>query len=341
MEGTTAPTAAPATAPTSAPVADTGASTGIPNTSGVDTSAPAGNVDTQGGSSASPISSGSLLDTPSSPQPHSPDSAGGDPSSPTENLIQNTDANKPWTDSLPESFRDNVNVSKYKSMDDFMTGHMNAIKKLGEKGIERPTSDADQATWDAYYERIGRPTTPDGYTDWKPEEVLNADGTTTEMFTVDPEMYKGAREEFHRLGLNDEQAQGVMSLYANTSISQSQSQADIQNAMAAESQSKLRQEWGDKFDAKMKSLVGVADSLGIKQDLLDAKLGNNYNVIKMLDKIRGQMGEAQITGDNTITGGGFQDRLNQIMSHPAYKDKTHPDHHRMQQQRLDLYKQKY
>jgi hypothetical protein len=325
MEGATAPVPASNAPTTSTPAP---APTGNPS--------PAGDINT------SPPSSGGLLgnDTHSLPPSHSgQDPIGGGSPTPPDRTPHND--NTPWTHALPENFRENVNIQKYKSMEDFMNGHVNLVKKIGEKGIERPGADADQSAWDAFYEKVGRPTTADGYSDWKAPTYLDADGNENALFELDPEQYKGAREEFHRIGLSDEQAQAVMSLYANTSISQSEAQAVNQQAVMEETVGKLRQDWGDKFDAKMKSMNAIANQLGIMEDIKSLGLANNYSAIKMLEKLSSQVGEAQITGDHSPMAGGFEARMAQITNHPAYKDRTHPEHHKYQQMRLNLYQQKF
>jgi len=325
MEGATAPAPASNAPTTSTPAP---APTGNPS--------PAGNINT------SPPSSGGLLgnDTHSlPPSSSSQDPIGGGSLNPPDRTPHND--NSPWTNALPENFRENVNIQKYKSMEDFMNGHVNLVKKIGEKGIERPGADADQSAWDAFYEKVGRPTTADGYSDWKAPTHLDAEGNEHALFELDAEQYKGAREEFHRLGLSDEQAQGVMSLYANTSISQAEAQAVNQQAVMDETVGKLRQDWGDKFDAKMKSMNAIANQLDIMEDLKSLGLANNYQAIKMLEKLSSQIGEAQITGDHSPIAGGFEARMAQITNHPAYKDRTHPDHQKYQQMRLNAYQQKY
>ena len=60
---------------------------------------------------------------------------------PTETPTETTPEN--WYDSLPDEYKSNPNVTKYKSQEELLNGHINLTKKIGEKGLTKPETDED------------------------------------------------------------------------------------------------------------------------------------------------------------------------------------------------------
>ena len=304
--------AAPA-AESSAPVTEN-----IPSVGGGEVPAPSSNHDSPllGGT---PTSASTVNDTT--------------PDAPSETKL--------WHETLPEQFRENKNISKYNSLEDMLNGHVNLSKKIGEKSLEMPGEDASTADWDKFYARVGRPESVDGYSEFAPEMILDSEGNEVPAFEFDKAQLSEAQKRLHAKGLNDSQMQEVMSIYSDIT---SNAQTDIQGQMAQEAsntESELRREYGDKFDAKMKSVTAIAETLGIKDTLIQSGLGNNLAVIRMIDSLGAKIGESTITGDASASGGGFDQRLAALKAHPAAKSKGHPEYQGIQNQIQKLYREKY
>lgn len=329
---TSAPT--PSTTETSAPVANTApvATPSVDTGSEQPTEIPKIGQSSEVLLSADPSS---ILETQEAPTPAT--------DSPSGLIPEVTDANKSWLDKfeVSEELRDNPNISKYKTLDDALKANVNLVKKLGEKGIMRPDENADAETWSAWYDHIGRPTDPDGYSDYEPPKMTDAEGNEISQFEIDKDVYKEAKSVFHEAGLTDSQAQKVMELYANTSIGQMDQEVKYSNEQATQTRAQLQKEWGAEMGAKVKTVQNVANKLGIMDTLVENGLANNYSMIKMLDTLSEKIGESKLTGDVSAHGGGFEATLKQIQSHPAYHDKSHPDYHTLQKRRIDLYARKH
>ena len=240
-----------------------------------------------------------------------------------------------WLDSLPESHRENSNISKYKSQEDFLEGHLNLVKKIGEKGLERPGEDATDEERNAFYSKIGRPENAGDYS-W---ESLNEEGESD--FDFDPDALSSAQEQLHAAGLTNDQYKVVMDLHKGQVM---QGMADMdryQQEQANQTTSNLQKEWGDKFDTKIAVVQKAIDKFGMGETIRDLGLGNNEQVIRMFSELSDKMGESNMTGDTSSSGGGFDQQLKAITSSKAYNDKTHPDHHKMKQARTDLYAKRY
>ena len=257
--------------------------------------------------------------------------------------IETSDANMNWMEknNISQELRDNPNISKYKTLDDALNANANLVKKLGEKGIMRPDENASQEAKDAWFDHIGRPDGANGYTDFVPPMLMDADGNETPSFEIDPELYSQAKETFYEAGLTNEQAQKVMELYTNTSLGQADADVAYTNEVATQTRATLEKEWGAKMGAKVTSAINIADKLGIKETLISKGLGNDLAVIKMLDSMGEMIGESRLTGDVSSSGGGFDAQLASIKASPAYSDRSHPDYHKMQKMRIDLYAKKY
>lgn len=246
-----------------------------------------------------------------------------------------------WHETLSDEFRENKNISKYNSLDDMLRGHDNLSRKIGEKNMEMPGEGASPDDWNKFYSKIGRPETVDKYTPYAPEMLKDNDGNDYAAFEFDKDQLSDIQSRFHAKGFNDSQMTEAMNAYAEiTTQAQTAALAEM-DQQAVNTQSELRREYGDKYDAKMKSISAMAESLGIKDTLVEAGLGNNLAVIRMINSLGSQVGESNITGDASPAAGGFDNRLASLKAHPAAKDKGHPEYHSIQNQIIGLYKDKY
>jgi len=298
---------------------------------------------------AEPVSSGisqSVLD--SAPA----DLLSGDPASiadpvatvPNSGIpIETSDANMNWMEknNISQELRDNPNISKYKTLDDALNANANLVKKLGEKGIMRPDENASQEAKDAWFDHIGRPDNANGYTDFVPPMIMDGEGNETSAYEIDQEFYSEAKDFFYSIGATDEQQQALMDYHSKLELKRADADLAYTNEQATQTRATLEKEWGAKMGAKVTSAINIADKLGIKETLISKGLGNDLSIIKMLDSMGEMIGESRLTGDVSSSGGGFEAQLASVMASPAYSDKSHPDYHKMQKLRLDLYAKKY
>lgn len=285
-------------------------------------------------------------DTPQITQPTA-DLLGGEVSQPEITTTGTAPEIKPenmnWLDrhEVTGELRDNPNISKYNSLEDALNANVNLVKKLGEKGIMRPDENSDQATWDAWHDHVGRPQNPDGYSDFEPPTIKDAEGNDVQSFEIDEKVYGEAKKAFHELGLSNEQHKGVMELFANTSMNQAEQDVGYRAEEAKQTRAMLEKEFGAEMNAKLKSAKNVADKLGIFDVIRDKGLANDFSVIMALNNIVDKVGESRLTGDVSPAGGGFDAELKQIKSNPAYRDKTHPDYHTLHAREIALYDKRY
>ena len=120
---------------------------------------------------------------------------------PTETPTETTPEN--WYDSLPDEYKSNPNVTKYKSQEELLNGHINLTKKIGEKGLTKPETDED---WNNAYAFLGKPETIESYK-YTPNEEL------PDEIQLDEQMATSFKEVAHEIGLNPNQYEKLMSSY--------------------------------------------------------------------------------------------------------------------------------
>lgn len=239
-------------------------------------------------------------------------------------------AQEPWYNTISEDIRSIDGASglleKYNSIDDLFKGAVNAQKMVGNKmegTISLPGENATESDIEAFYNKIGRPQTPDDY-EWQ----------APENFVVDAEIFRDRTKALHKAGLTKDQHNTVMDLYKEevTRISDDWDQAQTEKAASTEAQ--LRQEWGAEFDVKIKQAKSVADKFGITETLAHYGLDNEKGVIDMLYQVAALNAEDSIQAP--VSGANRAQELLDIKAHPAYKDKGHPDHMKLVKRAIEL-----
>ena len=94
-------------------------------------------------------------------------------------------------------------------MDGFVKSYLHSQKLVGSDKIPIPNKYATDEDWNAVYEKLGKPKSPDGYEYNLPKEAK-----------LDEDSLKAFSTEAHKLGLLPKQAQGIINYYndlANTS----------------------------------------------------------------------------------------------------------------------------
>lgn len=248
-------------------------------------------------------------------------------------------------DGIPEGVSSDPNFTKYKDFPEFLKGHSNLSKMIGEKGVIIPKDDASPEDIDKFYNTLGRPEKSEGY-EISPVEGLH------ESINIDEGSVSAFKDMAHKAGLTNKQANQLNGLYLDA-ISQNAAQsAKLEQDSIANADTELRKEWGDKFDSNKKSVANMIIKAG-GQDAIDAMggvdgLGNNPVVLKALGKIAGLVGEDSINGIITSPAAGQsgneskQDAMTKIgamnsdKSHAVWNDRD-PDHSKAVKERQRLY----
>lgn len=318
----------------SAPASDAGsapvqATAPTPNQAPAPTEAPTPDAPSADVTQSQPAPVGDLLSPPSS-SAEVADGGGLNPSEP-----------KHWLDGVSHDLRDNPNINKYQSQEDLLIAFNNQSKMLGQKGLVKPDADAPQEVKEAWLDHMGRPVNPDGYEEFKPKVGYDLEGKEVELYKLDPELYKGAKEMFHSLGIDQEGHDKLMNFLVDYELGQHQQTEQYNADMALKGINQLKSEYGAEYDAKIRSAVNIADQLGIRQLLLDKGLGSDPDIIRMLaDGIGGKIGESRLTGDTVNSLDSIDKQIDSIREQLKNTPKSSPKYQELNRNYLKLYERK-
>ena len=206
-----------------------------------------------------------------------------------------------WYDGLPSELKDNVNITKYKSLEELGKGHLNAVSKIGEAS--------------AY-------TAPDKPEAYKLDPVVNLHAEAK----VTPEFETGFRKMMHEIGVPNKQANSIYQNYLNQ-VSNGLTQRDEAIKVNMEkAQTELTQEWGQKYDEKITMAKRVIEKFGGKsaiEEFNNQGFGRNPKMIKLMAKIGEKFSEDSFQGvggiDLTANASTANAKIKSIKA-----DKAHP-----------------
>jgi len=237
-----------------------------------------------------------------------------------------------WKDSISEEFRKDPSIEKFTEIDALAKSYINATRMIGQDKIVIPTKNSTQEAWDEAYAKLGRPETADKYNLKIESDIVKMDENAIKSFA----------EQSHKLGLNNQQAEGILDFYKNNMEGTAQqSKIDTETAQA-QSEQQLRQEWGRDFDSKVQQ-AGALAKANINPEVLDmtlsngTRLGDHPEIIKGFAKIAGMMSEDKIVtteSEDVNTVADIESEISAITNDTdgPYWNKQHPDHDKMVQQ---------
>ena len=217
-----------------------------------------------------------------------------------------------WRAALPADLQNNETLSSYKEVKDLGAAHLDLTTKY--KDMERkvseyegrlknalflPADDAADEERAAFYNKLGRPETPDKYSFKKPEDW-------PEDLPYNEEFERGFREFIHKIGLPDRAAGQIYSWYSGIVLEQAKKDLERRNALLTEGQKKMQEEWKDKFDENVKITARAVEAFG-GPDLLrfldESGLGNHPLLVKTFYNIGRAMTEDQLADGYQAHGG--------------------------------------
>ncbi len=188
-----------------------------------------------------------------------------------------------WISDLPEDLRANPTWQSYKGNDWKEVGPVMAKSLidtksfLGKKEDEYfPKDDWKPEQWGAFNKRAGVPESPDKY--WKPEAAA------LEKAKITPEQLAVIEQRAHRLEITGRQYKNYMAEELESVAKANELKAQQETQVSEAAAAAIKQEYGDKFEAK-KGLVKAVLALGgegFAEEIEAAGYGNNPKLFKML-----------------------------------------------------------
>lgn len=232
---------------------------------------------------------------------------------------QTADNQGSWHESLPDEMRGIVENKGWQSPQDAVQSYANLEKMLGAdkagRGLVMPKEDAGQEEWDQFYDRLGRPKSPDEYQLPVPESDTG-------------EFAAAAKAKFHELGITTKQAEQLAEWW-NSQSSEMQQQQMTQTQQQADQQLEdLKKEWGQSYDENIEAARRASRQFGLGEETLgkiEGALGTG-EMLKMFANIGKGLGEDKFVDNQKGAGFGMSPeaarvRLNQLKSDPEWSAK--------------------
>ena len=201
-----------------------------------------------------------------------------------------------WREGVPADLR--KMADRFASPADAVKAAADMRQKLG-RSITPPADGASEDEWNAFYGKLGRPETPDGYKISRPE-ALPSELVPDERGQVRESAFLDA---MHKAGAPPRAVQAAIDWYYNELTDLHGEMKSSQNTVFEQANATLRKEWGGEFDKNLELARRAFTAFG-GADLAEAtdayKLSNHPAFLRAFARIGRQMGE-----DDMITGSSY------------------------------------
>jgi len=231
---------------------------------------------------------------------------------------------------LPEDLRGEGVFANHQSVADLAKSYVSAAKMVGlDKNalLPIPRDDSKEA-WDAVYNKLGRPETPDAY---------NLDPYKD---AADGNVLKDWAGKLHNLGLNQKQVDGVLGDFFGQSKAAQEAMKVAQDQRFSAWNDEITKELGLAKDRKLDAAVNLVEK-NMGEGALDfiaehPEVFKDPRMVKFLVGMADKTGESSVLlADGKTTNGALspadaQQQLSALKSNPEYMkamlDKGHPQH---------------
>ena len=243
------------------------------------------------------------------------------------------EAPKSWRDELPDDLKELPSLKDYKDLPSLAKSHDSLQKHLGNS-FKKPADDAPKEEWDKFYNKLGRPETPDGYKYERPE--------IPEGMTYNENLEKEFMSFAHERGMTQGQVKDILDYYNDIQSNAFVEQGAAIKQAQTEAETKLRKEWKNGYDNEVSQAIKAFQQFADKDDAnyLDATgKGNDPVLIKVFNKVAKAMSESRDSSpfsadDDWLTPDTAKKESDAIRNdkehplHAAYFDANHKDHAR-------------
>lgn len=226
-----------------------------------------------------------------------------------------------WREGLPENIRGEKCLDSIKTIGTLAQSYVHAQRAIGANKVAIPGDNSTPEEWNEFYKACGRPDKEDEY---KSDGVKLPEG-----IVLDEGQVKEFRKFAFDHGIPQKTFEAALAFDVARVEKMQQAAQAAHEAEYQETLSKLRGEFGGRFETVVAQCNKAMDTFGLTNVLREKGLLNNYTIIKALagigerieeSKLKG--GEAQSMTNDPAT------RLAEIQGNPddPYYKKEHPAH---------------
>lgn len=180
----------------------------------------------------------------------------------TENQSQNTENQSfDWKASLPDEFRNNPIIQQTKDIQSLASQVISGETELGKarsriseldspQVVKIPDEKAEPEAWNQFYNKLGRPESPEGYGFEKPDLPAEV--------SYDENLDKWYSQKAHELGLTKAQASKFRDSWNELVPEMVKTKQESDFKLGEE---KLKQEFGDSYKEKVNGAVNLLKSI--------------------------------------------------------------------------------
>lgn len=266
-------------------------------------------------------------------------------------------------DNLSEDLRNEPSLQSFKDVNDIAKSYVHSQRMLGNSiripskeagadqmnefyqklqnvpGVVKLPEEGNDEQLASFYNKLGRPETPDGY------DVMNA----VQGLQVNEEAAKEFSNFAHKANLTKDQAQQTMAYYASLVEQDQAMQNQIIDQEVEQAQNVLQRKWGEQFDERLASaksaLRHYANEFGADIDqIINGPMGRDATFIGIMSDIgRSLQEKGSIQGaharSNIPTPEEAQSTINDVLAnkeHP-YWNPSDPRHKEASAKVTNLY----
>lgn len=161
-----------------------------------------------------------------------------------------------WRDTLPDDIKGDPSLATIPDTGALAKSFLEARKYIGKdpKSFVSLPDKPDAPEWGAVYDRLGRPPSPDKYTP--------VDKALWEKAGIAPEVLTEFLPVFHKFGVTDAAAQGILSHYANMTVKGQEIQGQQSAAQEAKNKEEVAKLLGANSEAKLAMVGAFIDQNG-------------------------------------------------------------------------------
>lgn len=242
------------------------------------------------------------------------------------------DTAQPWWSTLPdETARRHVEAKQYANPAELALANYNLTRlQTGDPQVlALPGKDAAPEAWDAVYNRLGRPESPDKY------EFQFGEGVK-----ADDKMVEFGKKLFHAAGVSQDRAQAAANMWNEFVAEQTAATLEATKQQNDAELNALTSRWGADLDKNKAAGQRVVQALGLSADLIqrvEDSIGSAA-IVELLATIGRKSdegglisgGQADPNNPDTMSKEQAQAKIAALQGdaefQKKYTDKNHPEH---------------
>jgi hypothetical protein len=220
---------------------------------------------------------------------------------------------------LGEEYAPLADKKGWQNVQDLAKGYVNIEKMIGGDPLVMPADDAAPEEWSKFYNRLGRPDTPDGYELSEMPEGYERNEALSDWF----------KKSAHELGLNQKAAKELDKRFNEFMANYSAQQQEELGKQGESEKAALQKEWGNTYDENMALAQAAAEKLGGEKvakaiQALEGQVGFQ-DTVKLFTELGKMFGDDKFIQSASARATGFgmspeqaKMRIKEIESDPAY-----------------------